>query len=302
MKTLNGKNCLITGAASGIGRTLAIGLAKEGMNLFLSDFDMEGLENVKKEVEKSQIQVFTGKCDVSKLEDYKKLADQAASQMGDVDLLINNAGIAGAGLIEDLGPEDWKHVMDVNAWSIIYAVHVFLPRMIKRGSGHFVNTASGAGIVGIPYHAQYIASKFTVVGITEALYSEIKHVHKDINVSMICPTFLKTNIINRTPISVPYSLLTDRGKKEIESRMEEFKKVFWDKYTQGAPSVEEVVKKYIKGIKKNKLYIFDMVQLRVAMVLKGICEPLYKLVLRTEGKRHLKMMKETFEEMGIEIK
>ncbi len=115
MKTLNGKNCLITGAASGIGRTLAIGLAKEGMNLFLSDFDMEGLENVKKEVAKSRIQVFTGKCDVSKLEDYKKLTDQAAAQMGDVDLLINNAGIAGAGLIEDLGPEDWKHVMDVNA-------------------------------------------------------------------------------------------------------------------------------------------------------------------------------------------
>jgi short-subunit dehydrogenase len=302
MKKLKGKNCLITGAASGIGRSLAFGLAKEGLNLFLADIDMEGLEKVRAEIEKSGTRVFTAKCDVSKYEDLQKLSDEFSSKMGDVDLLINNAGIAGAGLIEDLGLEDWKYVMEVNAWSIIYSIMVFLPRIMERGTGHIVNTSSGAGIVGIPYHAQYIASKFTVVGITEALYSEIKHVHKDINVSMICPTFLKTNIIDRTPITIPYKLLRDEDKKEVEARMDEFKAIFWEKYTEGAPSVDKAVKKYIKGIKKNKLYIFDMVQLRVAMILKGICEPLYKFVLRSEGTRHLKMIKESFAEMGIQTK
>jgi len=301
MKNLKGKNCLITGAASGIGRALAKGLADEGMTLFLSDIDMDGLEAVQAEVEKSGVRAFTGRCDVSRLEDYKTLSEMAASQMGDVDLLINNAGIAGAGPIEGLQPEDWKLVMDVNAWSIIYAVHVFLPLMIKRGRGHFVNTASGAGVVGIPYHAQYIASKFTVVGITEALYSEIKHIHRDIHFSMICPTFIKTNIIERTPIAIPRSLLTDSGTKEIEQRIDEFKKIFWDKYTQGTPSVETVVKKYIRGIKKNKLYIFDTILLRIAMILKGACEPLYRRALRNEGKKDFAMIRETLNQMGIEI-
>jgi len=302
MKKLKGKNCLITGAASGIGRSLAFGLAKEGMTLFLSDMDMQGLETVKAEIEKSGTRVFTGRCDVSKYEEVQHLSDMFFSSLDELDLLINNAGIAGAGLIEDLQEEDWKHVMDVNAWSIIYAIMVFLPGMMERGSGHIVNTGSGAGIVGIPYHAQYIASKFTVVGITEALYSEIKHVYNDINVSMICPNFLKTNIVDRTPIMIPYSLLTDEDQKEVAARMDEFKAIFWEKYTEGAISVDKAAEKYIRGIKKNKLYIFDTVQLRVAMMLKGICEPVYRKVLRSEGKRHLKMIKETFAEMGIQTK
>jgi short-subunit dehydrogenase len=172
--------------------------------------------------------------------------------------------------------------------------------MLERGTGHIVNTASGAGIVGIPYHAQYIASKFTVVGITEALYSEIKHTHKDINFSVICPTFLKTNIIDRTPVSIPYSLLVDVDTEEVERRMDEFKSIFWEKYTEGAPPVDKVVKKYIKGIRRNQLYIYDMIQLRIAMVLKGVCEPLYRLALRSEGRRHLKMIRESFAEMGVQ--
>jgi short-subunit dehydrogenase len=302
MKRLKGQNCLITGAASGIGRSLAHGLAREGMNLYLADMDTDGLERVREETEEHGTKVFIGRCDVSNHEDLQKIADDFSSLLGDVDMLINNAGIAGAGLIEDITPEEWKHVMDVNAWSIIHAVSVFLPGMIERRTGHIVNTGSGAGIVGIPYHAQYIASKFTVVGITEALYSELKHTYKDMHFSVICPTYLRTNIIERTPVSIPYSLLADGSKEEIEARMEEFKSIFWEKYTKGAPAVDEVVRKYIKGIKKNKLYIFDGLQLRTAMVLKGLCEPLYRLVLRSEGRRHLKMIRETLVEMGLQAR
>jgi hypothetical protein len=94
----------------------------------------------------------------------------------------------------------------------------------------------------------------------------------------------------------------DVDKEEVERRMEAFKSIFWEKYTEGAPSVDRVVKKYIKGIKTNQLYIFDTAQLRVAMVLKGVCEPLYRLALRSEGRRHLKMIRESFAEMGIQTK
>ncbi|MFX1524044.1 MAG: SDR family NAD(P)-dependent oxidoreductase, partial [Promethearchaeota archaeon] len=102
MKDLKGKNCFITGAASpkGIGRSLAIELAKEGMNMFITDIDIESLENVKKEIEYFGVKVFTSKCDVSKFEDWVRMEHEFRSKLGDIDLLVNNAGIAiGGGIL-----------------------------------------------------------------------------------------------------------------------------------------------------------------------------------------------------------
>jgi short-subunit dehydrogenase len=301
MESLHGKNCLITGAASGIGRALAQGLAREGMNLFLADIDTDGLSEVREELERGGVTVHTARCDVSRYEDFVNLAEEFRSSLGDVDLLINNAGIASAGLVEEIAAEEWERTLSVNAWSVIHSIRAFLPRMIERGTGHIVNVASGAGIVGIPYHAPYIASKFAVVGISEALYSELKHVCRGIDISVICPTFLKTNIIKRTPIAVPRRLLEEAGGEDVAARMEEFKAIFWEKYTRGAPPVAKVAEKYIRGIKKKRFYIFDTPRLRVAMVLKGACEPLYKAVLRSEGRKDLRMIEETLEEMGIRV-
>ena len=107
MKKLHGKNCVITGAASGIGRSLAIGLAKEGMNLFISDIHMERLESVKKEIEALGNKVFMTKCDVTKYEDFVKLADLVNDQLGEIDMLINNAGIGSGAYAETMELEDW---------------------------------------------------------------------------------------------------------------------------------------------------------------------------------------------------
>lgn len=146
MKELKNKNCLITGASSGIGRSFALALAKEGINLFITDINVEGLEKVKTEIEELGATVYSDRCDVSKFEDFKKIAKNFYSQLGDVDLLINNAGIAIAGGIESLEIEDWKKVLDVNLMSIIYSLKVFVPRMVERGSGHIVNVSSGSGL------------------------------------------------------------------------------------------------------------------------------------------------------------
>ncbi len=301
MKKLKGRNCVITGAASGIGRALAHGLAREGMNLLLADIDIQGLATVKKELEGAETTVHTARCDVSKYEDILALAEESRIQLGVLDMLVNNAGVASAGFIEELDHEAWEYALSVNAWSIIHTVRAFLPHMIERGRGHIVNVGSGAGIVGIPYHAPYIASKFTVVGISEALYSELKHKYPGIEVSVICPTFLKTNILQRTRIAIPRGLLTEEDRQKALERMEEFKTIFWEKYTKGTPDVDAVVAKYIRGIKKNKLYIFDTPLLRVAMLIKAVCEPLYKAVLRREGKKNLRMIEESLIEMGIGI-
>jgi len=301
MKDLKGGNCLITGAASGIGRSLALGLTREGMNLFLVDLDMAGLEAVKEEIGRAGGRALTARCDVSNFDEIKALELDARARMGEIDLLVNNAGIAGAGLAEELDPVDWMKVLEINTWSIIYSVRAFLPAMIKRGRGHIVNTGSGAGVVGIPYHIQYVVSKFAVVGLSEALYSEIKHVHPGIDVSVICPSYLKTRIIDRTNVKLPSKLVPEITAEEFGKRTEEFKKYFWERYNKQGMSVEKAVDIYIKGIKKGNLYIFDTAQLRVALVIKGLSDRLYRKILRREGYGHLKMIKDTFSDMGIKV-
>lgn len=299
MKNLAGKTCVITGAASGIGRQFALQLSQEGMRLALADIDMEGLEKVKKQIEADGGEVHIFKCDVTKVEDFKELKKGALAALGEIDMLINNAGVGGAGLVEELEPKDWEFCINVNLWSMINSTHVFLPYFTERAEGHIVNVGSGAGIVGIPYHIQYVVSKFSVVGFTEALYSEMSTSFPKLKVSLVCPFFLKTNIIDRSPIKIPTRLVPDGAHDELAGRMDEFKAIFWDKYTAGALPVEKAVAKYIKGIKKEKLYIFDNVQVALAQFLKGLPGPIYRMVLKSEDKRHIKLIKDSIKEMGI---
>lgn len=268
MKNLKNKNCLLTGAASGIGRSLAIGLAKEGMNLFLADIDVENLQKVKEEIVKFGVQVYTRKCNVSKYEEINEMKKDFYRQFGELDLLINNAGTAGGGFIDDIELDEWKRVLDVNLWSIIYSIKVFLPKMLERGSGHIVNTGSGAGIIGLAYHPHYVASKFAVVGLTEALYSELYNT--GIIFSVICPIRVRTNIGRSSPIDFDTQLFTVTDKEDIKKRLENFKECFAVEYFKAGIDPAFAAKKYIKGIKKNKLYIFDKKVLRIALLIKGI--------------------------------
>ncbi len=296
-RDLRGKNCLLTGAASGIGRSLAFCLAREGTNLFLVDLDMANLEKVKEQLAPSGVKVFTGKCDVSNYEDVTRLADQAYAQLGEIDILINNAGISGGGFVESLDIEDWKHVLDVNLWSIIYSVKVFLPRMLARGAGYIINTGSGAGIVGLPNHIAYVTSKFAVVGLSEALYSELNH--RGIDISVICPTFVKSNIIDRSVIHVPANLLQSVDEQLQTQKLEEFRKVFWEIYMRGGLTPDQVAERYIKGIKKRKLYIFDKKILSVAMFFKAVSQSVYKKILRKKGSEYRAMIAEALAKIGI---
>jgi len=297
-KELKGKNCLLTGAASGIGRALAFRLAKEKVNLFLVDLDMEKLEQVKQELEPMGIKVFTGRCDVSSLEDLEKLAEEVYSQLGDLDILINNAGIAAGGFVENIGLDDWKRVLDINLWSIIYSINVFLPHMLERGEGYIVNTGSGAGIVGLPNHIPYVTSKFAVVGISEALYAELSG--KGIDISVICPTIIKTNIIDRSPIAAPPEYLEKiESEQEKQEKLEEFRKVFWEIYTRKATNVDQAANSYVKGLKKRKLYIFDKSLVPFVQFIKGISQALYMRVLRREGRQYREMIDEALTKIGL---
>ena len=301
MKNLKNKNCLLTGAASGIGRSLAIGLAEEGMNLFLADIDVENLEKVKEEIANSGVKVYTRKCDVSKFEEINEMANDFYQKFGELDLLINNAGTASGGFIDAIELDEWKRVLDVNLWSIIYSIKVFLPKMLERGSGHIVNTGSGAGIIGLAYHPHYVASKFAVVGLTEALYSELYNT--GIIFSVICPIRVRTNIGITSPIDLDPKLFTVTDQVEIKSKLAKFKECFAIEFFKAGINPTYAAKKYIKGIKKNKLYIFDKKLLRIALFIKGVSfKRGWKAVIRKQRKEDYTAIETCLIKSGLSTK
>lgn len=294
MKDLKDKNCFLTGAASGIGRSFALALANEGMNLYISDINMERLEAVKKEVEELGAKVFTARCDVSKYEDFEKAANDFHSKLGDVDLLINNAGIALGGSIEELELEDWKEVLDINLWSIIYSIKLFLPGMLEKKSGHIVNVASTAGLMGSSEPLPYVTSKFAVVGLSEALYGQLYN--SGIWVSVIVPSYIKTNIFTESKVKFSKKLLADHGKEKLE----EIHSSIVEGMKKRGTSPDRAVKKYIAQIKEKQLYVYDANSAIAILASKGQPRK-YEEFLVKVNESFANSSKETFLKFGINL-
>ena len=296
MKELKGKNCFITGAASskGIGRSLAIELAREGMNMYITDVDMEGLESVKKEIEKLGVIVFTGKCDVSKFEDWVKCEEDFRSRLGDIDLLVNNAGIAIGGSILELELEDWEKVLGVNLWSIIYSLKTFVPRMMAKKSGHLVNVASGAGILGSTEPLPYVTSKFAIVGMSESLFGSLYGL--GINVSVILPWVIATNIWTSSEMKIPQKLIKDFGAQKIEDISQKAR----ENFLEIAVSADDVAKIYVKEIKENKLYICDNKDYFNILEVKGKPDQ-YERLLKFMHAQSAKNTRDMYRKAGINI-
>ncbi|MFZ0930514.1 MAG: SDR family NAD(P)-dependent oxidoreductase [Syntrophobacteraceae bacterium] len=190
---IQGKIAVVTGAASGIGRFTAIALAREGADLVLADLNRDGLAEVRNEIEAMGRRGLAVPTDVTKLKDIQNLYDRSISEMGQVDILMNNAGVHMTGPVEKMAVDDWKWIVDINLWGVVNGIHVFLPHMLDRGSGHIVNTASSAGLAGgLDRSIPYTMTKFAVVGLSEGLAVYLRN--KGIGVTMICPGMVSTNI------------------------------------------------------------------------------------------------------------
>jgi len=195
MKEFEGKTAVITGGASGIGRAIAERCAKEGMNIVLADIEEKALTDTKKELETKGASVYAIKTDVSRINELETLADRTIENFGQVHLLFNNAGVGASGAIWECSLDDWKWVLDVNLWGVIHGVHVFTPLMIKQNTEcHIVNTASTAGLDYNSYMGPYGVSKFGIVTLSESLYLELKDIGSKVNVSVLCPGFVKTRL------------------------------------------------------------------------------------------------------------
>lgn len=192
MSSLNGKTALITGAGRGIGRAIAIALAKEGINLGLIGLNMSNLEKVAAELAQFDVKISAATADVTDLESVTHAVEHIKSDLGPIDILINNAGIAKFGGFLDLSPEEWEKIIQVNLMGVYNVTRAVLPGMIERKSGDIINISSSAGQKGAPVTSAYSASKFAVLGLTESLMLEVrKH---NIRVTALTPSTVVTDL------------------------------------------------------------------------------------------------------------
>jgi NAD(P)-dependent dehydrogenase (short-subunit alcohol dehydrogenase family) len=190
---LANKVAVITGGASGIGRGTALALARRGADIVLADIHEGRLTDARAAVEALGRRALPVRCDVTRDDDVDHLAHVAIGEMGQVDVLMNNAGVVLCGALEAIPVADWQWQFDVNVFGIVRGVRAFLPHMMARGSGYIVNTASMAGLFALTGPgAPYVASKFAVVGLSEALALYARP--RGVGVSVVCPGAVNTNL------------------------------------------------------------------------------------------------------------
>jgi NADP-dependent 3-hydroxy acid dehydrogenase YdfG len=195
---------VITGASSGIGFGIAGKCAQEGMKVVLSGINMDNLLTAQRALEPLGAETICVQVDVSKRDEVESLAQRTLDAFGAVHLLVNNAGVAAGSNAWESSWSDWEWVIDVNMWGVIYGVKIFVPIMLaQEDGGYVVNVSSVAGVVDWHSLAPYHISKHAVVGLSEGLYNSLITQGANVGVSVLCPGFVRTNIIdaarNRPP-------------------------------------------------------------------------------------------------------
>lgn len=197
MREFKSKVAVVTGAASGIGRALAHRFAQAGMSVVLADIEAAALDDAAREVGSSGAPTLAVRTDVSKGSDVEALAKATLDRFGAVHVVCNNAGVALSGLTWMHTVSDWEWILGVNLWGVIHGVRVFTPILLAQGGeAHIVNTASLAGLFSGPGQAIYNVTKHGVVTLSETLHQELRMVGATVGVSVLCPGFVSTRIID----------------------------------------------------------------------------------------------------------
>ncbi|XP_047361022.1 17-beta-hydroxysteroid dehydrogenase 13-like [Vespa velutina] len=190
MKDISGEIALVTGAAGGLGRAIAIGLANHGVIVVIWDINQNGIEETMELIKAAGGTCYGYVCDVRNRDDIYKTAEIVREEVGQVTILINNAGVVNIGIFWKTSDDLFSRLMEVNIMSLFWTVKAFLPAMIESNKGHIVNIASIAGLIGFPVIVDYSASKYAVVGFSEALQMELDFHGHDVSITSVCPTFI----------------------------------------------------------------------------------------------------------------
>ncbi len=241
MTQLKDKITVITGAASGIGRSLAYQLANENCTLVLADMDSDGLADLKQTLIKDQHisheRILTKTVDVGDEASVNDLAHDVKESFGHIHMLFNNAGVTLIDQVAHQKTQDMHWLMDINFWGVVYGSKAFLPLMQDVQEAHIINISSLFGLMSIPMQSAYCASKFAVRGFTESLCFELSDSH--INVSCVHPGGIQTNIVNNSRVTV------DGAKAHKTDMQERFKDL-------AGTSADMAAKTILKGVMRNK--------------------------------------------------
>jgi len=198
MRSFKNKNVIITGAAGDVGKNLAKKIAKHEANLILSDVNLEGLQELKNDIESTyDTKVRIDGLDITNEQKVKIFSEEVLKEFGSIDLLINNAGIGHYAELAETSIETWKQLLEVNLWGALYHVHAFLPSMIERESGHIVNVSSGQAFFRMPTWGAYAVTKLAMGAYSEVLRHEVKKFN--INVTTCYPYMINTGFYNEIP-------------------------------------------------------------------------------------------------------
>ncbi|MDN5937741.1 MAG: SDR family oxidoreductase [Salinisphaera sp.] len=272
LPSLQDKKCLITGAASGIGRAVALAVAAEGGELFLTDIDPQGLASAEQECRAAGAAIRA--CMAFDIADYdavRAFAEQVHAEHGSLDVVMNVAGIAIWGTVDRLEHKHWRQAIEVNLMGPIHVIECFIPPMMAAGrGGHLVNVSSAAGLFGLPWHAAYSASKFGLRGVSEVLRFDLAE-HR-IGVSLVCPGGVDTELVRSVNI-----VGLDRDHKEVTAMAEHFRR--------HAVSPQQAAKAILKGIKANRYLIYTSPDVRIGHWFQRKFSPGYDIAMGLLNRR-----------------
>jgi NAD(P)-dependent dehydrogenase (short-subunit alcohol dehydrogenase family) len=272
--SLEGRLCVITGAASGIGRATAQAAARRGARLALTDVQAEALDAVAAEL--GPAVVAHRAFDVSDVDAVRAFADAVHAAAGSADVVMNVAGIATWGPVDRLTHEQWRRTVDIDLMGPIHVIEAFVPPMIAaRRGGQLVNVSSAAGLVGLPWHAPYSAAKYGLRGVSEVLRFDLRR-HR-IGVTLVCPGGVDTAIVDSVDIAgVP------KGAMEAAGLTKRFRR--------HAKSSEQVAEIMLDGVTRNRYLVHTAVDIRALHLLERCVPPLYRLIMRVANDQFVKRL------------
>lgn len=241
MKTFTGKVAAITGAGSGIGRTLAQQLASEGCALALADIDAGGLADTARLLD-GTVKVTTTVLDVADRAAVLAWADRVVADHGRVNLIFNNAGVAHAGSVEGSSFDDYEWIVGINFWGVVNGTKAFLPHLKQSGDGHIVNLSSIFGIFAQPGMSSYNATKYAVRGFTESLRMELDLQPCGVSATCVHPGGIRTNIALTTRLSPSMAQLLGADR--------DFRQVFHRLFLKQTP--DKAARTILDGVRKNR--------------------------------------------------
>jgi NAD(P)-dependent dehydrogenase (short-subunit alcohol dehydrogenase family) len=258
------KVVVVTGAGSGIGKATLEAFAREGARVHAVDVQGERAAGVAEALRAEGFAAVSHTVDMTSAQAVLELAERIFASEGRVDILHNNAGVGHGAPVTRTSLADWKWVMDTNLWTVIHGIHAFVPRMCEQtGGGHIVNTASAAGLFGIPGMAPYCTSKFAVVGLSEALAAELHPF--GVRVTVICPGLVKTRIVQDGRIDVG----SEQGPQRVQQVYDRF-----------GVLPEHVARDVLSAVRDGRSLQLSPQNTKIPWMLKRMSSALYQHVAR----------------------